>query len=120
MIFICRNIEKLLIFLILLPLIGCSSSRMVQSENFTYANIQNIHVGMTEPDIVLIFGKPNVVRTIQYGKRIGKSWEGLVYQYNTVKNPNYKFVEKFLTNTFVFYKGANPPKLNHWNIQYQM
>ena len=116
---IIGDMKSFPLLLTLLLIIGCASSRIVQNEKFTQTNVQNLEVGMTIIEVEAMFGKPNLVRTMQFGKETGKSWEGLVYEYNTVKDPSYKYTEKFLTNTLVFYTGTNPPKLNHWNIEYQ-
>jgi hypothetical protein len=73
---------------------------------------------MSITEIDTLFGTPTRFYTIDFGKETSHPWKGLVYEYKTVRDENYKYIERYKVNKFVFTKETNPPKLNHWKIEY--
>ena len=74
---------------------------------------------MTTHEIENLLGPPDAQYIMEFGENTEEPWEGLVYKYYTIRDPNYESIEVRLSNTLVFCATEAPPKLNHWEIQYK-
>ena len=101
-----------------LYLLTCAPIAIQQHLEFTPSTVSLIHQGMTPSEIEEIFGKPDETYKMTFGENTPKTWEGLVYKYYVALDPQYQYVDRYRTNTFVFYTGTNPPQLNHWNLEH--
>lgn len=98
---------------------GCGgSSHVTGPSRFSATKIQSVKIGMPMVAIDTLFGKPDVITTMEFGKKTEKTWTGIVYKYYTVKDSKFKSFEVYLTNTFVFVRDVVPPALNNWSIEY--
>ena len=96
---------------------GCAGTRRKHVE-FIQTNTQSIRVGMTQQEVELLFGPPDIVYEMEFGAKTDREWDGLVYTYLPEKDPKYEYGDRRLTNTFVFYIGEGGPVLNHWSIEH--
>jgi len=113
--------KSLLVFLSAISIIflfQCAPIAVNQHFNFIPNNVSMIHKGMTQLEIEGIFGSPDIKYEDTFGENTDLAWKGLVYKYHIVRDPKYQYVVRYRTNTFVFFLGTNPPKLNHWHIEH--
>jgi len=118
-----KNYSSLILItipVICLNLVGCASSAGTATERFVNSRVELLKPGMTIIEIDSLFGKPTKSYTMDFGKETKHPWKGLVYEYRTVKDPNYKYNEQYKTNVFVFSSETDPPKLNHWKMEYSV
>lgn len=106
---------------ILLFFFGCATTSKVKyTEHEFEEKIDMIRVGMSVTEFESLFGTPDTSYIMKFGKNTELEWDGLVYKYYGPTDTLYSYVKRPISNTFVFYTGANPPKLNHWNIEYTL
>jgi len=78
-------INKLkLIFLILLNLIvlsGCESMNYMYSSKFSPENVIKLKQGMTDKEIISIFGLPQKTKASTCGQALGKPWTCIMWYY---------------------------------------
>jgi len=111
-------VVKVLIGILALAIIGCAGGRNPHSE-FIPTNIDLLTPGLSVQQFEEIFGAPDLQFETEFGQNTDQPWKGLVYKYFISKDPAY-LVERWRTNTFVFYVGSEPPELNHWTIEQAM
>lgn len=106
------------LFVVSALLIGCSSPSALMKDRFVRSKVDLLRPGMSIAEIDTLFGTPTIFYTMDFGKETSHPWKGLVYEYQTVRDKNYKYIEKYKVNKFVFTTATDPPKLNHWKIEY--
>jgi hypothetical protein len=97
--------------------LSCTASQTTKHHSFTEETYNQVRVGMTATEVEAIFGRPDMIYETKYGEATPKSWEALVWKYYIGSDNSYRHVSKSLTNTFVFWKGVEPPKLNYWQFE---
>jgi hypothetical protein len=104
--------------LIMLSVVHFCSCIPALHPTFVESKVAEVREGMFPSDIIRIFGPPDLEFKTTFGRKTGQTWEALVYKYHTVPDTLYHHIKHFRTNTFVFFAGTNPPRLNNWQIEY--
>ena len=90
----------------------------VRHINFSSNNVNNIYEGMSPFDVEELFGQPDISFETIVGKNTDNPCKVIVYKYQMSKDPEYEYIKRFLTNTFIFNMEIKTPKLQHWEIEY--
>ena len=98
-------------------LTSCAPVINVNYREFTLATMDKIQHGMSPDEVEAVLGQPDLFFETTYGENTSREWKALVWKYYTGRDPKYKFVIRHRVNTFVFWNGINPPKLNHWDVE---
>jgi len=96
---------------------GCSPAATMKNSVFMTSSVSSIRQGMTTTDVEVLFGKPDVAYEATYGEETGNPWDAIVWKYYVDQDPDFQFEKRYRTNTFVFFRGNNPPILNHWTLE---
>jgi outer membrane protein assembly factor BamE (lipoprotein component of BamABCDE complex) len=102
--------------LVLSIFMGCATISP-QHPEFTYSNILDIKVGMTQKEIEAIFGSPDRTSEMTMGTETSDPWPSLIYYYDMRKNRIGKYKDIGYTNTFYYVLDIKPPLLHSWELE---
>ena len=115
----CAKLTHLVVGIaFLLNSVGCASSSIAFREHpeFTHANVGQIRVGMSEPEVVALFGPPDERAVSTFGAAVGEPWQGLRYSYK-FRDRSYSSITVHTYNDFIFSIDHQPPLLNSFTIK---
>ena len=93
------------------------SQRTLKVKNaFTDENILNLRFGMSESEVKRMFGEPSR----RYGRvynHDGKRVAVTILRYQIATDRNFRYVERWKQNTFIFHNSYDDQGLVFWEVQ---
>lgn len=82
---------------------------------FAYPKAELITRGMSPEEVESLFGRPDRALYKVMELDTPEPWPALVFEYDMGSHPDGRYITN--TNTFVFSRRFEPPRLSYWDLQ---
>jgi hypothetical protein len=104
---------------LLLAACAAHTGSMYPPRPFTEPNIAQVQIGVGSEVLEQLFGRPDSIYTLTFGKDVGEEWVGVAWRYYAVRDPKYVTTVEWKRNVFYFHRGpAGELRLNHWALEH--